>query len=52
MQLPSREELLDEVRKLKSGKADRGSAILPEMVKVACTNNEFLSRLLELTHDV
>ena len=29
-----------------------GSAILPEMVKVAYTNNEFLSRLLELTHDV
>lgn len=49
---PSEKELLNAIRKLRNGKAAGESGILPEMVKVACTEEEFLSKLLQLVHEV
>ena len=46
---PSKEELVEAVGKLKSGKAGGSSGILPEMVKAACCREEFLDLLLDLS---
>ena len=51
-EVPSEEELLSAVGKMRSGKAGGESGILPEMVKAACCDEEFLSKLLELVKDV
>ena len=50
--LPSEKELLNAIKKLRNGKAAGESGILPEMVKVACTEKEFLSKLLQLVQEV
>ena len=49
-EVPSLEELVEAVGKLKNGKASGSSGILPEMVKVACQDPDFLDRLLCLVH--
>ena len=49
---PSEEELIEAVIKLKNGKAGGESRILPEMVKVACCEEEFVQMLLDLVKDV
>ena len=51
-ELPSEEELQNAVLKLKNGKAGGESGILPEMVKMASSEDVFVSRLLELVQDV
>ena len=51
-ELPSEDEVWNAVGKLRSGKAGGGSGILLEMVKVACSEEIFMSKLLELVHDV
>ena len=43
-------ELAEALDKLKNGKAASSSNILPEMVKIACDNEEFRALLLDLTH--
>ncbi len=48
-ELPSEEELLHAVGKLKAGGE---SGILTEMVRAACSEPDFICRLLELVHDV
>lgn len=48
--LPTMEELIQAVDKLKSGKAGGSSGILPEMLKAACCDHEFLDLLLSLVH--
>ena len=50
--LPTEKELQNAIRKLRNGKAAGESGILPEMVKVACDEEEFLSKLLQLVHEV
>ena len=50
--LPSMEDLLDAVDKLKNGKAGGKSGILPEMLKAACGDNVFAEMLLKLLHRV
>ena len=45
-ELPSEEELLRAVGKLKNGKAGGESGILPEMVKAACCEPDFLDKWL------
>ena len=50
-ELPTEEELMEAIEKLKNGKAGGESGVLPELVKVACID-EFPKRLLELVHDV
>ena len=49
-ELPSMEELVGAVGKLKNGKAGGSSGIRPEMVKVACQDPSFVDRLLDLVH--
>ena len=49
---PSKEELLRAILKIKNGKASGESGILPEMLKAASYGDGFMSRLLELVHDV
>ena len=49
---PSRRELEKALSKLKSGKAGGSSGILPEMVKIACEEEEFMELLLALVHTV
>ena len=51
-ELPTEDELMEAIEKLKSGKAGGESGVLPEMVKVACIGDDFPKRLLELVHDV
>ena len=51
-ELPTEEELLNAIEKVKNGRAGGESSILPEMVKAACIRYEFSKRLLELVHDV
>ena len=48
------EELMSAVIKLKKWEVKAGgeSGILPEMVKTACSEDEFVSRLLELVQNV
>lgn len=46
--VPSREELEEAIGKLKNGKAGGSSGILPEMVKAASCEDEFLDVLLDL----
>ena len=48
--LPTMEELIKAVGKLKTGKAGGSSGILPEMVKAACSDSDFLELLLSLVH--
>ena len=43
-ELPSEEELLSAVGKMKRGKASGESGILPEMVRAACCEPDFMSR--------
>ena len=45
---PTMDELTDAIGKLKNGKAGGASGILPEMVKAACSEEEFLDLLLDL----
>lgn len=49
---PTKEELEETVGKLKNAKAGGTSNILPEMVKAACCEDEFLDLLLDLVHTV
>ena len=49
-ELPSMEELLRAVNRLKNGKAGGSSGIRPEMVKVACQDLGFADQLLDLVH--
>ena len=51
-EVPSREELVRAIGKLRSGKAGGASGILPETVKVASCEVDFLSVLLDLVHTV
>ena len=51
-EVPSDEELLSAVGKMRNGKAGGESGILPEMIKAACCEEEFLRRLLELVKGV
>ena len=46
--VPSMEELTEAVIKLKNEKVGGATGILPEMVKAACCEADFLERLLEL----
>ena len=48
--LPSKEEIEKAVGKLKNTKAGGSSNILPEMVKAACCEDDFLDMLLDLVH--
>ncbi len=48
--LPSVDELTEAVNKIRNGKAGCNSGILPEMVKVACQDPDFLDMLLDLVH--
>ena len=50
--LPSKEELSNALGKLKSGKVGGESGILPEMLKAACEEEEFMELLLKLLGDV
>ena len=47
-EIPTEEELIKAVSKLKSGKAGGSSGILPEMIKAACCDEDFLRLLLDL----
>ena len=47
-EVPTMDELTDAIGKLKNGKARGASGILPEMVKAACCEDDFLERLLDL----
>ena len=51
-ELPSIEELRKSISKIENGKAGGSSGILPEMVKTACQDSDFMDRLLELSHAV
>ena len=51
-EVPSEEELMSAVGKMRNGKAGGESGILSEMVKAACCDEEFLSKLLELVKDI
>ena len=51
-EVPSEEELMSAVGKMRNGKAGGESGIMPEMVKAACCDEEFLSKLLELVKDI
>ena len=48
----SEEKVWRAVGKLRNGKADGAFRILPEMMKAACCEEQFMSRLVELVHDV
>ena len=48
--LPTMEELIKAVGKLKTGKAGGSSGILPEMVKAACSDSDFLELLLSFAY--
>ena len=50
--LPTMDELLYAVSKLKSGKAGGSSGVLPEMLKASCCDAEFRLHLLDLLHSV
>ena len=49
---PCEEELLEAVRRMKSGKAAGESGILPEMMRAMCCDEEFVGKLLQLIGDV
>ena len=49
-EIPSMEELVRAIGKLKNGKAGGSSGIWPELLKVACQNPGFMDRLLDLVH--
>ena len=51
-ELPTEDELLNAIEKVKNGRAGGESSILPEMVKAACIGYTFSKTLLELVHDV
>ena len=46
-EIPTRNELIDAINALKNGKAEGASGILPELVKVACYEDDFLELLLD-----
>ena len=46
------QQLSKALRQLKSGKAGGSSNILPEMVKLLCSDKEFLEFLLDLIYTV
>ena len=48
--LPTMEEMMQAVKKLKPGKAGGSSGVLPEMVRASCTEDKFRVTLLELLH--
>ena len=47
-EIPTMEDLLEAVNKLKNGKAGGKSGVLPEMLKAACGDNEVAEMLLKL----
>ena len=47
-ELPTMEELMQAIGKVKNGKAAGSSGILPEMIKEACSDATFLELLLDL----
>ena len=49
-ELPSMEELMQAVKKIKSGKAGGKSGIIPEMLKASCCRARFRDVLLDLLH--
>ena len=49
---PSEEELGSALGKMKNGKVGGESGILPEMLRAACSEEDFTKRLLELVGDV
>ena len=49
---PTAEELEEAISKLKRGKAAGQSGILPEMIKAASYDDDFLTSLLELVQQV
>ena len=49
-ELPSMEELVEAIGRLKNRKAGGSSGIRPEMVKVACQDPGFADQLLDLVH--
>ena len=51
-EVPSEEELLNAVGKMRNGIAGGESGILPEMAKAACCEEVFLSKLLDLVKGV
>ena len=51
-EVPSEEEVMNAVGKLRNGKAGGESGILPEMVKAVCCEEEFVNKLLDLVKDV
>ena len=51
-QKPSMRELTKALGRFKNGKAAGSSNILPEMIKTACDNGEFMALLLDLIHTV
>ena len=51
-ELPSRVEVEKAVHKLKRGKAGGSSGILPEMVRVASCDEDFLDALMDLVEEV
>ena len=51
-EVPSEEEVMNAVAKLRNGKAGGESGILPEMVNAACCEEEFVNKLLDLVKDV
>ena len=51
-EVPSEEEVMNAVGKLRNGKAGGESRILPEMVKAACCEEELVNKLLDLVNNV
>ena len=51
-EVPSEEEVMNSMGKLRNGKAGGESGILPEMVKATCCEEEFVNKLLGLVKDV
>ncbi len=51
-EVPSEEEVLEAVMKMKNGKTAGESEILSEMVKAACCSGSFVEILMELVSDV
>ena len=51
-EVPSEEEVMNAIGKLRNRKAAEESGILPEMVKAACCEEEFVNKLLDLANEV
>lgn len=50
--VPSEDELLSAVRKVRNGKVVGSQAFWPEMIKATCCDKECPSKLLELVEDI